>query len=673
MTKRLVFFVLCTILAFFFSARLEAGSSSGEGFEELTSAGDGFVEGPVEKKPSWNLYGSYKTSKGGSIDVYFYGRNYVGDLAVKFKIVNKTQFEIFDVKFNKCDLSSNGKSALSGASGWSWDNILPEGEKESVDEDLLTFNGPVKLGSTCGVRIHDPVLKFKWSKNGQQGSTTSTSNSTLPTPSNLEQTSNNQQRRAQEERQAAERRAQEEAQARENERLRQQNDQQRQANERREQEERQARENGRLRAATQALANQAGENARRTTDAIDQATDGLKQMVAKDFAPPPSSVEFATNTGVYTTESGEKVDWISIVTDDRESSGGDSADRYYALKEFKAKLEKEGWSQLTADNYPGDIGCLDFEEKVIKVPQYRNRSNWFRVREGTPPVREGSPTVTSANVNSPVQTEVERKQQEAAPATRQNSQDVSAEQPAKPIETANAAGFETYVACGKAWLVGRSNINWDETQSWAKGLGGGWRTPTKAEFKELFKAVGEVKPFRSGWFWAELKNPDSAWCFDYRDGTWWRNDRNQRHQSIQAVAVREAGGQEAAKQKAKDESTEAARQAEQAKIVFSGDGRSFSACDLEWQAGPDRGMDYKTAQGWINSLVGGWQTPKPEQLESLFNTGIKLPFKRVNNVTIWSTVKDPKNFWAFDFKEGVQCYGQGGDSGRNRALAVRSR
>lgn len=97
----------------------------------------------------------------------------------------------------------------------------------------------------------------------------------------------------------------------------------------------------------------------------------------------------------------------------------------------------------------------------------------------------------------------------------------------------------TFKACGKEWLIGQKNINWNETQAWINRIAFlGWRAPTKAELKELYNEVGQKNPIRIDGVWAESKDSSSAWIVNSNSGLEYLRDRNVSTSRTGAVAVR---------------------------------------------------------------------------------------------------------------------------------------
>ena len=92
-----------------------------------------------------------------------------------------------------------------------------------------------------------------------------------------------------------------------------------------------------------------------------------------------------------------------------------------------------------------------------------------------------------------------------------------AEHQRAPAEAKHTEGMgKIFPACGKVWQLGRNTIDWNDTQTWVNSLGDGWRTPTKAELKELYNEVGKTSPIKEDWVWAESRDSSSAWFVDFR-------------------------------------------------------------------------------------------------------------------------------------------------------------
>ena len=86
----------------------------------------------------------------------------------------------------------------------------------------------------------------------------------------------------------------------------------------------------------------------------------------------------------------------------------------------------------------------------------------------------------------------------------------------------NAKEEKTFLGCGKEWLVGPTDLDWNQAQAWITKLGKGWRAPTKAELVELFDELGQNSPIGQDYVWAEAKDEHSAWhySFYYREVRW---------------------------------------------------------------------------------------------------------------------------------------------------------
>ncbi|HAE37947.1 MAG TPA: hypothetical protein DCG57_04810 [Candidatus Riflebacteria bacterium] len=111
----------------------------------------------------------------------------------------------------------------------------------------------------------------------------------------------------------------------------------------------------------------------------------------------------------------------------------------------------------------------------------------------------------------------------------------------------------TLVSLNKDWKVGQFNITWPEAQRWIKSLGEGWRSPTRAELKDLFyKGLGlkrqhykmpsfEDKPSPIGYdsFLAESRSENSAYCFDFTGGYSYSFRSSRRYHGFRAIAVRD--------------------------------------------------------------------------------------------------------------------------------------
>lgn len=81
---------------------------------------------------------------------------------------------------------------------------------------------------------------------------------------------------------------------------------------------------------------------------------------------------------------------------------------------------------------------------------------------------------------------------------------------------------------GLEWVVGPdSNTNYTDAEQWVatnKVAGGGWRMPTRKEFRTLYmKGIGErnMDPaFKTTgwWVWAEARDSSSAWYYNFSNG-----------------------------------------------------------------------------------------------------------------------------------------------------------
>ncbi|MFZ2955348.1 MAG: DUF1566 domain-containing protein [Candidatus Ozemobacteraceae bacterium] len=101
--------------------------------------------------------------------------------------------------------------------------------------------------------------------------------------------------------------------------------------------------------------------------------------------------------------------------------------------------------------------------------------------------------------------------------------------------TRAADGIITDHKTGLQWKEGPDlDITWQETQTWIKNLGNGWRTPTREDLKGIFIAKtnrqskdtwSDMRPLHldpaflqdKGCVWAEWKNPTYAWTFSFRE------------------------------------------------------------------------------------------------------------------------------------------------------------
>ncbi|EKD82479.1 MAG: hypothetical protein ACD_39C01272G0001 [uncultured bacterium] len=93
-------------------------------------------------------------------------------------------------------------------------------------------------------------------------------------------------------------------------------------------------------------------------------------------------------------------------------------------------------------------------------------------------------------------------------------------------------------ALNMTWMVGKADLDWNQTQEWIKSLGLGWRSPTKDELVMLFKEVDQKSPLGQDYVWAEPRDAHSAWHFSfyYREVRWSYFDDHSRYG--RGVAVR---------------------------------------------------------------------------------------------------------------------------------------
>lgn len=101
------------------------------------------------------------------------------------------------------------------------------------------------------------------------------------------------------------------------------------------------------------------------------------------------------------------------------------------------------------------------------------------------------------------------------------------------------------------------------------------------------------------------------------------------------------------------------------------DERTFSACGLEWQAGPDEDMNYRTAQEWVKSLGKDWQAPTTAQLEQLFKASQSLPCFKNAKPYIWTKRSKAENkLSCISFRSGNLFAVSSAAHKRFRALAI---
>ena len=116
------------------------------------------------------------------------------------------------------------------------------------------------------------------------------------------------------------------------------------------------------------------------------------------------------------------------------------------------------------------------------------------------------------------------------------------------IYVAYANGIVKDTNTGLEWKAGPDkSTNWDEARSWVQSLnldGGGWRMPTKAEVKSLYRAragpcnMTVLFKITAWWVWAgETKDSSYAWIFYFSDGYGYWLDRST-SSNLRAFAVR---------------------------------------------------------------------------------------------------------------------------------------
>ncbi|MGD9332635.1 MAG: DUF1566 domain-containing protein [Desulfobacterales bacterium] len=102
---------------------------------------------------------------------------------------------------------------------------------------------------------------------------------------------------------------------------------------------------------------------------------------------------------------------------------------------------------------------------------------------------------------------------------------------------------------------------------------------------------------------------------------------------------------------------------------------------LEWMAGPDRGMTWEQACGWVLGLDaagGGWRMPSRRELDSLHRIGDGIsnitPLLNNSGYWIWAgSTKATSTKWVFSFSYGGEGWGGQAPPDGGRAIAVRNR
>jgi len=86
-------------------------------------------------------------------------------------------------------------------------------------------------------------------------------------------------------------------------------------------------------------------------------------------------------------------------------------------------------------------------------------------------------------------------------------------------------GIITDYATDLQWRVGPNHdTEWYEARDWVRGLGGGWRMPTREELRSLYSSgiyAGDWGPFENSGYWVwtgEERDSSSAWTFKFNHG-----------------------------------------------------------------------------------------------------------------------------------------------------------
>ncbi len=99
------------------------------------------------------------------------------------------------------------------------------------------------------------------------------------------------------------------------------------------------------------------------------------------------------------------------------------------------------------------------------------------------------------------------------------------------------------------WVAGPdSDTGWHEAGSWIRNLnvdGGGWRLPTRAEVKTLYKegaGSNNINPvFKTTGWWVWFTEKEGAWAWQFRDNfgrEWWFGESPSNGSRIFAVRPR---------------------------------------------------------------------------------------------------------------------------------------
>lgn len=194
---------------------------------------------------------------------------------------------------------------------------------------------------------------------------------------------------------------------------------------------------------------------------------------------------------------------------------------------------------------------------------------------------------------------------------------------------------------GLQWLVGPDrDMNWNEAKEWVDVLGEGWRMPSTSQLRCLNVVLGinsdNWESFQNSGLhvWSgQIRCSESSWIFSFdRNGdrrAWALQDDST---FLRAFAVRPY---------------------------------PIDLNNLQWLSGPDWDITWYEANDWVQGLGGGWRLPSIEELQGLWDAGIRLdnswPFTiyrdlpRVGRVVlrVWSgEVIDSTSAWTMSFMNG---------------------
>ena len=235
---------------------------------------------------------------------------------------------------------------------------------------------------------------------------------------------------------------------------------------------------------------------------------------------------------------------------------------------------------------------------------------------------------------------------------------------------------------GLEWKVGLDrDTTWDEARSWVEGKlwGGGWRMPTTADLKGLYREgagsrnMTPLLKTTGWWVWSgETGSPADEWLagvFYFDTGNEHLLDRRFASYNYRAFAVRcRSDG-------ADDEKLDGDYVAYGNGIVKN------NKTGLEWVAGPDRDMTWDEARSWVNSLNidgGDWRMPTTDELKTLYNKGAgsrnMTLLLKTRGWLVWSgETKGSSDAWGFTLGGGTRYWDSRTNSSTNRGFAVRSR